>query len=164
MDTVLFTILIILLIVLIVYQIRIDGYTRKRLFDVQIEMGKGQQAMLKDMTWSELKKVIDEIVSFTVINYTITNGLSKMSNDEITLNWTFMLNEICSEVEMSLSDEIKRQILKTITIEYLTSYIKNSVQFSIVYNLQNNANNKVNNRLENIHNGINNISNSDNKK
>lgn len=164
MESIFMMMLLVILILLITYQIRIDGYTRKKLFDIQMEMGRGQQCMLKDLTWAELKKIVDEIVSFTVINYSITNGLSKMSNDELTLNWTLMLNEICAEVEVALSDELKRQILKNITIDYMTFYIKNSVQFSIVYNLQNNSNNKVNNKLENIHNGVYSIVNQDNKK
>lgn len=153
METIIISVLLTLLTLLLLYQIRIDSYTRKRLFDIQIEMAQGQQAMTKELPWGELKKIIDEIIGFTVTNYIITNGLNKMKEDELTLNWTMILNEVCSEVELSLSDEIKRQMLKTISLEYLTKYIKNSVQLVIVYNLQKNKDNTVNNRLERIQNG-----------
>lgn len=153
METILISILLALLILLLLYQIRVDSYTRKRLFDVQIEMAQGQQAMTKELPWSDLKKIIDEIISFTVTNYIITNGIGRMNDDELTLNWTMILSEICSEVELSLSDEMKRQILKTISIEYMTKYIKNSVQLVIVFNLQKNKDNAVNNKLERIQTG-----------
>ena len=153
METILISILLVLLILLLLYQVRVDSYTRKRLFDVQIEMAQGQQAMTKELPWSDLKKIIDEIIGFTVTNYIITNGLSKMKDDELTLNWTMILNEVCSEVELSLSEEIKRQILKTISLEYMTKYIKNSVQLVIVFNLQKNKDNAVNNKLEKIQTG-----------
>lgn len=153
METIIIGTLLTLLILLLLYQIRIDSYTRKRLFDIQIEMAQGQQSMTKELPWSELRKIVDEIVNFTVSNYIVTNGIAKMKSDELTLNWTMILNEVCSEVELSLSDEIKRQILKTITLEYMTKYIKNSVQLVIVYNLQNNRDNKVNSQLEQIQTG-----------
>ena len=153
METVIISVLLILLILLLAYQIRIDSYTRKRLFDVQIEMAQGQQAMTKELPWADLKKIIDEIIGFTVNNYIITNGLNKMNDDELTLNWTMVLQEVSSKVELSLSDEIKRQILKTISIEYMTEYIKNSVQLVIVYSLQKNKDNSVNHKLEKIQNG-----------
>lgn len=146
-------ILLTILVLLLLYQIRIDSYTRKRLFDIQIEMAQGQQAMTRELPWSELKKIIDEVINFTVPNYMIFNGVDKMSGDELALNWTMMLNEICPEVELSLSDEIKRQISKTITQDYLTKYIKNSVQIILVYNLQKNKDNPVNNQLQQIQNG-----------
>lgn len=149
METI-FGILLIVLILLLLYQIRIDTYSKKKLFDIQMEMAQAQQSMTRELPWSELKKIIDEIVNFTVPNYIITNGIKKMNEDELTLNWTMMLNELCSDIELSISNEIKRQILKTITVEYLTKYIKNSVQIILVYNLQKNKDNPVNNQLENI--------------
>lgn len=152
-------ILLLILIGLLTYQIRIDGYTRKEQFKVQMEMAKGQAAMTKELPWSELKKIIDEIVVFTTINYIVTNGISKMKNDELTLNWTGILTEISVSVDLSLSDEIKRQMLKTVSMEYLTSYIKNSVQYQIIYNLETNKNNTINKKLENIHENIPNIKN-----
>lgn len=148
------TVIGVLLILLLLYQIRIDTYTRKKLFDIQIEMAQAQQATTRELPWSELKKIIDEIVNFTVPNYIIANGVTKMNEDELTLNWTMMLNELCSDIELSISDEIKRQILKSITIDYLTKYIKNSVQIILVYNLQKNKDNPVNNQLENIQSGV----------
>lgn len=154
MEIIIISSLLGLLILLLLYQIRVDSYTRKRLFDVQIEMAQGQAAMTKELPWSELKKIIDEIISFTVNNYIITNCLGKMKVDELTLNWTMILNEICSEVELSLSEEMKRQILKTISVEYMTKYIKNSVQLVIVFSLEKNKDNSVNNRLEQIQTGV----------
>lgn len=147
-------ILLITLIGLLFYQIRIDTITRKRQFDIQMEMAIGQQAMTKELTWAELKKLIDEIINFTVNNYIITNGITKMDEAELSLNWTGMLGELCTDIERSLSDEMKRQVLKSISLEYLTNYIKNSTQLIMVYSLQNNKNNTVNKKLENIHNNI----------
>lgn len=142
------------LMILIIYQIRIDSYTRNKLFEVQMEMGKGQALMAKDLLWSELKKIIDEIIDFTISNYIITNGIDKLSDEELAINWTMMLNDICTEVELSLSNEVKRQALKFISNDYMTHYIKNSVQIVIVYRLQNNKNNPVNKQLEKIHTGV----------
>lgn len=146
-------VLLLALVGLLLYQIRIDGYTRKEMFEIQIEMAKAQQAMTKELPWKELKTILDEIISFTVINYSLTNGLSKMKDEELTIQWVYILNDVSTLVETSMSDELKRQILKSISIDYLTSYIKNSVQLTIVYNLEKNKNNKVNNRLSNIREG-----------
>lgn len=149
--------LLLALVVLLIYQIRIDSYTRNKLFEVQLKMGEGQAAMTRELPWSDLKKIIDEIIDFTISNYIITNGVNKLSDEELAINWTMMLNEICTNVEVSLSDEMKRQILKTITREYMSQYIKNSVQLVIVYRLQNNKQNPVNDKLEKIHSGIGNL-------
>ena len=151
MLTIIGVVFLLILICLLTYQIRIDSYTRRELFKVQMEMGKGQQSMTKELPWSELRKIIDEIVVFTTINYIITNGISKMKDTELTLNWTGILTEISVNVDLSLSDEIKRQILKNISRDYLTSYIKNSVQYQIIFNLEKNKDNMINKRLENIH-------------
>jgi hypothetical protein len=149
--------LLLALIVLLTYQIRIDTYTRNKLFEIQLEMGKGQAAMTKELPWSDLKKIIDEVIDFTISNYIITNGVTKMSDEELAINWTMMLNDICTEVELALSEPIKHQILKTISEEYMTRYIKNSVQLVIVYRLQNNKKNPVNEKLEKIHKGANSL-------
>lgn len=154
MDNYLIGGLLFALVVLIIYQIRIDSYTRNKLFEIQLKMGEGQAAMTRELPWSELKKIIDEIINFTISNYIITNGVNKLSDEELAINWTMMLNEICTDVEISLSDEIKRQILKNISKDYMSSYIKNSVQLVIVYKLQNTKQNPVNDKLEKIHNGI----------
>ena len=146
--------LLAVLILVVLYQIKIDGYTRKKQFELQIEMAQAQQSMTKDLPWKDLKKIVDEIISFTVINYMINNGIFNMKKTELTLNWTTILNEVCAEVDLSLSDEIKRQILKTITREYMVKYIKNSVQLTVVYNLQNNKNNAVNKKVESLNNGV----------
>lgn len=151
-DTIyiLFTFFSIIISILLLYGIIRDTQTRKKLFDIQIEMSKAQQAMTKELPWSELKKIIDEIVDFTVSNYIIINGVKKLTDEELALNWTLMLNDICTDVEMALSDEMKRQILKTISEDYLTRYIKNSVQLVIVYRLQDKTKNKVGEKLESI--------------
>lgn len=140
----------IIISLLLLYGIIRDTQTRKKLFDIQIEMSKAQQAMTKELPWSELKKIIDEIVDFTVSNYIIINGVKKLTDEELALNWTLMLNDICTDVEMALSDEMKRQILKTMSEDYLTRYIKNSVQLVIVYRLQDKTKNKVGEKLESI--------------
>ena len=150
MNTIVISVLLIALIGLLTYQIRIDSHTREKLFEVQIEMGKGQAAMTRELPWSDLKKIIDEIIGFTISNYIITNGIAKMTDEELALNWTVMLNELCTKVEISLSDEIKRQMLKTVSQEYLQEYIKNSVQLVIVYRLQTPKKNKVGEKLESI--------------
>lgn len=155
MEAYLVSALLIILIILVIYQIRIDSHTREKLFEVQIEMGRGQAAMTRELPWSDLRKIIDEIIDFTISNYIIINGMSKMTDEELAINWTLILNEICTEVELSISDPIKEQILKTISKEYMTKYIKNSVQLVIVYRLQNNSKNPVNKKLESIHQGIN---------
>lgn len=151
-DTIyiLFTFFSIIISILLLYGIIRDTQTRKKLFDIQIEMSKAQQAMTKELPWSELKKIIDEIVDFTVSNYIIINGVKKLTDEELALNWTLMLNDICTDVEMALSDEMKRQILKTMSEDYLTRYIKNSVQLVIVYRLQDKTKNKVGEKLESI--------------
>ena len=151
-DTIyiLFTFFSIIIAILLLYGIIRDTQTRKKLFDIQIEMSKAQQAMTKELPWSELKKIIDEIVDFTVSNYIIINGVKKLTDEELALNWTLMLNDICTDVEMALSDEMKRQILKTMSEDYLTRYIKNSVQLVIVYRLQDKTKNKVGEKLESI--------------
>ena len=150
MSTIIISVLLVALIGLLTYQIRIDSHTREKLFEVQIEMGKGQAAMTRELPWSDLKKIIDEIINFTISNYIITNGIAKMNDEELALNWTLMLNELCTKVEVSLSDEIKRQMLKTVSEEYLRDYIKNSVQLVIVYKLQTPKKNKVGDKLESI--------------
>ena len=147
---ILFTFFSIIISILLLYGIIRDTQTRKKLFDIQIEMSKAQQAMTKELPWSELKKIIDEIVDFTVSNYIIINGVKKLTDEELALNWTLMLNDICTDVEMALSDEMKRQILKTMSEDYLTRYIKNSVQLVIVYRLQDKTKNKVGEKLESI--------------
>ena len=97
------------------------------------------------------------MIDFTISNYISTNGVTKMSDEELAINWTMMLNDICTEVELALSEPIKHQILKTISEEYMTRYIKNSVQLVIVYRLQNNKKNPVNEKLEKIHKGVNSL-------
>lgn len=139
---------LICVIVLILHQIRIDTLTRQELFKVQIEMAQGQQAMTKELPWAELKKLIDEIILYTCINYITVNGIRNMDDNQITLIWTAMLNDISASVELSISDEIRRQILKNITISYLTKYIKDSVQIVLVNDLETNRNNRVNKKIE----------------
>ncbi len=136
------------IICLLVYRMWSDTLHRKQLFEVQMEMAKAQQAMTKDLSWFDLKKIIDEVISFNCVNYVTVNGLRNMSDNRITLLWTAILNDVSASVELSLSDEIKRQVLKNISLEYLTKYIKDSVQLIIVNDLENNRNNRVNQKIE----------------
>lgn len=155
METIIFMgSLVSLVIGVILYQIRADSYTRQEMFRVQIEMAQGQQAMTKDLTWSEIKKLIDEIINYTANTYIRTNGLTKISDEELSLAWVLILNELCVMVDTSISTEIKRQALKNITESYFTRYIKNSIEVVLVYALENNKDNKVNDRLSNIQAGI----------
>lgn len=142
--------LVVLVIGVILYQIRIDSYTRREMFRVQIEMAQGQQAMTKDLSWADIKKLIDEIINYTVNTYIRTNGLNKLTDEQLSLTWVLMLNELCVMVDTSIASEIKRQALKNITESYFTRYIKNSIEIMVVYSLENNKDNKVNNRLSDI--------------
>jgi hypothetical protein len=154
-DTVCTVLLILLVMILIItntYQIFTDYYNRKRMYDVQIEMAQAQQMMSKDMSWDDARKILNDIISFTVSNYIINNGITKMKDDELSIMWTMMLGDICTTVEMAMSDELKRQIMKTVTREYFSQYVKNSVQITIVYQLETNKKNTVNTRLERIQN------------
>lgn len=154
-NTIFIGILLILVIVVTLYQIRMDSHTRSEMFRVQIEMAQGQQAMTKDLGWSDIKKIIDEIINYTVNTYIRTNGINKLSDEDLSLMWVLMLNELCVTVDTSISSEIKRQALKNITESYFTRYIKNSIELMIVYALENNKNNAINNRLSNIQDGTN---------
>ena len=49
MSPILQIILVALLVVLVIYQIRMDQYNRQKMFELQIEMAKGQQAMTKEL-------------------------------------------------------------------------------------------------------------------
>lgn len=142
--------LVALVIGVVLYQIRIDSYTRREMFRVQIEMAQGQQAMTKDLSWADIKKLIDEIINYTVNTYIRTNGLNKLTDEQLSLTWVLMLNELCVMVDTSIASEIKRQALKNITESYFTRYIKNSIEIMVVYSLENNKDNKVNNRLSDI--------------
>lgn len=155
MDVIFMGILLTLIIGVILYQIRMDSYTRQEMFRVQIEMAQGQQAMTKELTWSEIKKIIDEIINYSVNTYIRTNGLSKLSDEELSLMWVLILNELCVMVDTSIASEIKRQALKNVTESYFTRYIKNSIEVIIVYSLENNKDNNVNDRLSNIQTNIN---------
>ena len=132
MSTVAIVVVLLLIVCVTIYQIRVDFYNRKRMFDIQIEMAKAQQSMTKDMTWTEIKAIINDIISFSVSKYIMNNGLHNMNNEELSLSWTMILGELCPMVETSLSDEIKRQAMKHI------------------YQLETNKENKVNDRLAKI--------------
>lgn len=150
MDTLAIVVALLLIVCVTIYQIRVDFYNRKRMFDIQIEMAKAQQSMTKDMTWTEIKTIINDIISFSVSKYIMNNGLHNMNNEELSLSWTMILGELCPMVETSLSDEIKRQAMKHISLDYFTRFIKNSVEIVIVYQLETNKENKVNDRLTKI--------------
>lgn len=159
MESYIVSVLLLILIVLLTYQIRIDSHTREKMFEIQMKMGEAQAATTKELPWSELKKIIDEIINFTASNYIMINGIDKMNKDELAINWTYMLEEMSTNVELSLSNEIRRQILKNISKEYMSRYITNSVQLVVVYKLQYKKNNPVNDKINEIHQGINNLSN-----
>ena len=142
--------LIAILIGVVLYQIYTDYFNRKKMFDIQIEMAKAQQATTKDMSWSDIKQVINDIVSFNVSNYILANGLARMKNEELSIMWTMILGELCTKIELSISDEVKRQALKSITEEYFSRFIKESVQITIIYQLETNRDNTVNARLDKI--------------
>ncbi len=150
MTDVAIIVLLIILIGVIIYQIKMDFYNRQKMFELQIEGAKGQQAVLKDMSWEDIKKTVNDIISFNVSTYIITNGLQKMKNDELSLMWTMILGELCTRIDMSISDEIKRQAFKSISQDYFSRFIKDSVQITIIYQLENNKDNSVNNRLSRI--------------
>lgn len=141
------------IIILLLHRIDVDTKTREKLFNIQIEMAQAQQAMTKELSWSELKKIIDEIMQATCTNYITVNGLRNMKDEQITLIWTAILNDISSSVELSLSNELKRQILKNVTLSYLTKYIKDGVQIFLVYDLEKNRNNSVNLKIEQFRSG-----------
>lgn len=143
-------VLLAVLIGLVIYQIRIDFYNRSKMFETQIEMAKAQQATTKELTWKEIKETINDIVSFTVSTYISTNGLNKMSNEELSVVWTMIIGDLCTKIEISISDEIKRQAFKSISEDYFREFIKNSVEITVVYDLENNRDNKFNRRLASI--------------
>lgn len=151
-DTTIVAILLMLIITTVViavtiYQVRSDFYNRKRMFDIQIEMAQAQQVMTKDLPWEDLKKIINDIISFSVSRYIMNNSLNNIKNDELSLMWPMILSDLCPRIETSLSTEIKRQALKYISEDYFTRFIKNSVEIVIVYQLENNKENKINERL-----------------
>lgn len=137
-----------LLIVITIYSLWIDTRTREHMYRNQMEMAIAQQAMTKELTWAELKKILDEIMNFTCSNYITINGLRNMPDDEISLSWIGILNDISISVELSISDELRRQILKNVSLMYLTKYIKDSVQLLVVLDLEKNRTNVINRKLE----------------
>lgn len=141
---------LILLVGVVVYQIKVDWYTRSKTFEVQIEMAQAQQLMVKDLSWEELKKIINDVISFTVSSYIITNNLRRMNDQELSVMWTVILRDLCTNVEISLGEDIKRQAFKIITKDYFTQFIKNSVEIVIVYQLENNKENRYNDKLATI--------------
>ena len=142
--------MMILMIGLTCYQIYTDYYNRSKMFELQIQMAAGQQMMQKDLSWEDLKKIINDIISFIVVSFITNNGLMALSKEELSLSWIGIINELCTKVDMSISPEIKRQAYKSITEEYFVKFIKDSVQITVVYNLEKNRSNKVNNRLAEI--------------
>jgi len=144
------TILIAILIGVVLYQIYTDLYNRRKMFEIQIEMAKAQQAMTKELTWKEIKEIINDIISFNVSTYILHNGLMKMNNEKLSVMWTMIIGELCTKVDTAISPEIKRQAFKSISEMYFSRFIKNSVEITVVYQLENNRDNNVNRRLDMI--------------
>ena len=142
-----YVIVIAVLIGVVLYQIYTDLYNRKKMFELQLEMAKGQQAMTKELTWKEIKEVINDIISFNVSTYIVNNGLMKMNNEKLSIMWTMIIVELCTMVDTAISPEIKRQAFKSISEMYFSRFIKDSIQITLVYQLENNRDNSVNNRL-----------------
>lgn len=140
-------IVLFILVGVVLYQIYTDFYNRKKMFELQLEMAKAQQATTKELTWKEIKDIINDIISFNVSTYIINNGLMKMTNEKLSLMWTMIIGELCTKVDMAISPEIKRQTFKSISEDYFSRFIKNSVEITLVYQLENNRDNKINNRL-----------------
>lgn len=148
MDHYLMITALIILVILTIYNLRIDTQKREQMFRTQLEMAAAQQAMTKELPWSELKKILDEILNFICSNYITVNGLRGMTDDRISLLWTSILNDICTTVELSISEELKRQILKNVSLMYLTKYIKDSAQLLVVLDLEKNRDNAINRKIE----------------
>lgn len=142
----------ILSIVATFYQIHVDYFNRKEMFDIQLQMAAGQQMMQKDLSWKEIKHIINDVVSFITSNYIISNNLTRLTYEELSVSgtWLAIINELCIKVDSSLSPEIKRQAYKSISDNYFTKFIKDSIQITLVYQLEKNRNNKYNNRLAEI--------------
>ena len=154
MSTIIQIILVALLIILVLYQIRMDQYNRAKMFELQIEMAKAQQATTKELTWEENKKIINDIISFNVSKYIRVNGLMKMKNEELSVMWTMIVGDLCTRIDLSIGEEIKRQAYKSISEDYFRQFIKDSVELTIVYQLENNRDNNYNNRLVTIQQNI----------
>ena len=150
MSPILQIILVALLVVLVIYQIRMDQYNRQKMFELQLEMAKGQQAMTKELPWKDIKEIINDIISFNVSKYIRINGLMKMKTEELSIMWTMMVGDLCTKIDLAIGDEIKRQSYKSISEDYFRQYVKDAVELTIVYQLENNRNNNFNNRLEMI--------------
>ena len=146
-------ILIAVLIGVVIYQIYTDLFNRRKMFELQIEMAKAQQAMTKELTWKEIKDIINDIISFNVSTYIVNNGIMKMKNEKLSIMWTMIMGELCTKVDMAISPEIKRQAFKSISEVYFSRFIKSSVEITLVYQLENNRDNNVNNRLAEIKKG-----------
>ena len=150
MEVGMVVLMMMLMIGLTCYQIYTDYYNRSKMFELQLQMAAAQQMMQKDLSWEEIKKIINDITSFIVSSFIVTNGIMRLTNEELSISWISIINELCTKVDMSISPEIKRQTLKSISEEYFTKFIKDSVQITVVYQLEKNRSNKVNNRLMEI--------------
>lgn len=101
-------------------------------YESQMEALKVKQSMIEQMSFSDIVEIVNKVINFTITNYVILNGLQNETSETLSLKLDDILEEVCTMVEMNLSSELIRQLLKYVTEDYITYYIKNSCRIIIL--------------------------------
>ena len=101
-------------------------------YESQMEVLKVKQSMMEQMSFSDIVEIVNKVINFTITNYVILNGLQNETSETLSLKLDDILEEVCTMVEMNLSSELIRQLLKYVTEDYITYYIKNSCRIIIL--------------------------------
>lgn len=101
-------------------------------YESQMEALKVKQSMMEQMSFSDIVEIVNKVINFTITNYVILNGLQNETSETLSLKLDDILEEVCTMVEMNLSSELIRQLLKYVTEDYITYYIKNSCRIIIL--------------------------------
>ena len=140
MDTGTFLISFILLFIIIFFilQYRESYMYKEREFQIKLKSAEtARNAHILNMSYKDLMSVVDTNMVYYIDQAILVSGISnKESDEERSLDFNALLLQVCTNVEMSMSDSLKEAILFYISEEHLRTYIKDSSRILMIAKIE----------------------------
>lgn len=111
-----------------------ESTRRKTEFDLKLQIAQLKQSeVVPKMTYEELLKMIRMNIDFYSDNIMIASGiLSKETDEERSLLFNDVLEEVCVKTQVSLSKQVLDAVYSFVTPDHLSEYIAANARTIIV--------------------------------
>ena len=111
--------------------------SREQEFQIKLEMAKtSKNNHILNMPYKDLMTVVDVNMMYYVEQAIVESGIHSVSDEEKSVQFNPLLISICTNIEMSLSEDLIKAIEFYVTHDYIKTYIKDSSRLLLLAKIE----------------------------